>query len=98
MKKQITEYFGSIHWSDWDGETFKSFKEYINGLNIPDEAFIDHDYDSTGVLLKLTRKETDSEYKSRLSKENEEMVRYLRIAEDKERAEYERLKKKFGYE
>ncbi len=95
MKKYKTEYFITVYWTDWDGEKFKLFKDYINSLDVPEEATLNHDYDSTGVSIEIRREETDKEYEARLLDESEKTNRYLREKEESDKKEYERLKAKY---
>ena len=95
MKRQITEYFENIYWREWDGETFLKFKDYMNNLEIPDEATIEHDWDSTGITIELKREETDEEYEKRLAEIAKKQVIYLESAAKREKEEYLRLKAKF---
>ena len=59
------------------------------------ELIIDSGYSSIDVKVRFTREENDKEYQKRLK--NEAREKDLRVTkEDKERKEYERLKKKFS--
>lgn len=91
MKKQVKEYIESISWSDWDSETFWSFRAYINNLNVPDEATLDFDYDGSSIDVIFKREETDLEYESRIKAEDF----HQQSLEEREKSEYLRLKQKY---
>lgn len=59
------------------------------------ELVVDSGYSNVDVKVRFTREENDKEYQKRL--QNEAREKDLIVAkEDKERKEYERLKKKFS--
>lgn len=72
-----------------------ALEELIDVYGESAELVIDSGYSSIDVKVRFTREENDKEYQKRLK--NEAREKDLRITkEDKERKEYERLKKKFS--
>lgn len=91
MVKRISESFIPCRISS----TFKTFKEFMEGLDIPDDAEICIDMDSYGdaeeLYFSYRSQETDEEYEARLKKEHYEQQRIT----DDEKAMYKILKAKF---
>lgn len=72
-----------------------ALEELIDVYGESAELVIDSGYSNIDVKVRFTRKENDKEYQKRLKDEARE--KDLRVTkEDKERKEYERLKKKFS--
>jgi len=95
MRKKITEYFKDISLNDWDGETFWSFRAFINNLDIPDEATMSNEYGESYASISIRRDETDEEYEKRLDDESRKRAASLQYQEENEKKEYERLKAKY---
>lgn len=72
-----------------------ALEELIDTYGENAELIIDSGYSNIDVKVRFTREENDKEYQKRLK--NEAREKDLRVTkEDKERKEYERLKKKFS--
>lgn len=92
MKKAIRKKKYSLGLYDIDGETVESV---IKDLEKYKHCKFDYDYDGGWIDIVEEREETDEEYQERLRIEKEHSEAYLRHQEKLERAELERLKKKY---
>lgn len=81
--------------SDTLGEVAKNVQALIEKYGPATEIRFDSGYSSLDEQIRVDREETDSEYQKRLKREAQERDRII-SQEDKERKEYQRLKKKFG--
>lgn len=83
---------------DMDYATLGEFRDRIDGWikqhghNAMFEFQDDYDGYGRHLVLKAERLETDEEYNKRIAQEEH----YNKIAEERDRKEFERLKKKFG--
>lgn len=76
-------------------ETFQEIQRHHIKKNHTNHVF-EIDYDTHDMWLYVFREETDEEYNERLLKESETTIKHNKYREAAERAEYERLKAKYG--
>lgn len=95
MKKTIRKKVGSLSLSYWDGEKLADLINFLKEFEDPEVLEIDYDYNENYADIIHTREETDEEYQERLNKQLEDSKLYLLHQEKLERAELERLKKKY---
>lgn len=86
MKKTITEYLDEIYLTKWEGRQFVDLKNYINTLDVPDNAFLEIYDNNLNFVTK--RYETDEEYEIRVKNEEQK-------TEERDQLEYLRLKAKY---
>lgn len=77
------------------GEVAQNVTDLIEKYGATTEIRFDSGYSSIDEQIRVDREETDSEYQKRLKREAQEKDRII-SQEDKERKEYQRLKKKLG--
>lgn len=77
------------------GEIAQNVAALIEKYGADTEIRFDSGYSSIDEQIRVDREETDAEYQKRLKREAQEKDRII-SQEDKERKEYQRLKKKFG--
>jgi len=95
-KKMIENWiYSDVTNSDTLGEVAKNVQALIEKYGPATEIRFDSGYNSLDEQIRVDREETDSEYQKRLKREAQERDRII-SQEDKERKEYQRLKKKFG--
>ena len=104
QRDTITTHARNISLYDFEG----SITDVFNKLNslvqqygaAPDAVFLEVDNepysDRQYFLLSVKRLETDEEYEARCASEKARLDALEKKNENEERAEYERLKKKFG--
>ncbi len=102
MKKKITvtaETFSASNFAGNLGDLAQTVENLIKQYG--KDAYLDYDknyyypYESEGTPsyeVRIVREENDEEYQKRLQEEN----KYRKKIEERERAEFERLSKKYG--
>lgn len=83
--------------------TLQSLHDHLNSYSPEDEVFSSGEYYESDLCIQKYREETDKEYKYRLDKEEanaqrtaEGLAKIRAKKEEKERKQFEKLKKKFG--
>lgn len=95
-KKMIENWiYSDVTDSDTLGEVAQNVQALIEKYGAATEIRFDSGYSSLDEQIRVDREETDSEYQKRLKREAQEKDRII-SQEDKERKEYQRLKKKYG--